>query len=89
MGVAFKLTAKPLNAAAIKPQVEKLIEIKFDSHKVAAIKSPVENVANKTELLEKAAMSIKLIQNKEIVTDEEMVGELGFYYIPLWYQLTY
>ena len=42
MGVA----SKPLDVTASKPQVVKLIEIKFDPRDEAAIKSRVEKVAN-------------------------------------------
>ena len=46
MGVASNSTAKPLNVTAKKPQVMKLIEIKFDRRDEAAIKSRVEKVSN-------------------------------------------
>ena len=45
MGVAFKSTAKPLDVTASKPQVVKLVGIKFDPLDEAAIKSRVEKVA--------------------------------------------
>ena len=62
IGVTSKSTAKSLNVAAVKPQVVKLIKIKFDPHDVAAIKSPVEKVANKTELFEKVANKTELLE---------------------------
>ena len=46
MGVASKSTAKPLDVTASKPQVVKLIEIKFDRRDEAAINTRVEKVEN-------------------------------------------
>ena len=46
MCVASKTTAKPLDVPAIKPQVDKLMEIKLDTRIVAVIKSQVEKIAN-------------------------------------------
>ena len=67
MGVASKSSAKPIDMPTIKPQHVKLMEIKFDSRDVAAIKSPVENVSNKTTPT----------KDKENVTNEQIVKELG------------
>ena len=50
MGVASKSTAKPLDVTASKPQVVKLIEIKFDPLDEAAIKSRVEKVPNVSDV---------------------------------------
>ena len=46
MGVASKTTAKPLDVKAIKPQVTKLMEIKFDPRNEDAIRSRVQKDAN-------------------------------------------
>ena len=46
MSIASKSTAKPLNVTTSKPQVVKLIEIKFDPRDEAAIKSRIEKIAN-------------------------------------------
>ena len=45
ISVASKTTAKPLDVKAIKPQVGKLMEIKFDPRNENAIKSRVEKDA--------------------------------------------
>ena len=46
MGVPSKSTSKPLDVTASKPQLVKLIKIKFDPGDESAIKSRVEKVAN-------------------------------------------
>ena len=46
MSIATKSTANPLDVTTSKPQVIKLIEIKFDPRDEAAIKSRIKKIAN-------------------------------------------
>lgn len=48
IGVASKSTAKPLDVGVIKPQVVKLMEIKFEPRHVVEIHSRVEATTIKT-----------------------------------------
>ena len=71
MGVASKSTGKKLNVTEIKPQVDKLVEIKLEPIDLTAIKSQVDKVAINTSPTE----------NKKIESHEEISKELEPDYI--------
>ena len=73
MGVASKSTSKKLDVTLIKPNVKKLMLIKFETIDVAAIQFQVDKIAINTLPAE----------HTEIVSNEEIAKRLGLDYIKL------
>lgn len=60
----------------VKPRIQKLMELKFESRDELEIYSQVEATMIKTELLEQFVIKTEPIDNNQIVIDEEIVSDL-------------